>query len=376
MTVFSSTDLILFSLFCFAFLIQIYYYLFVFSRLAFYKQGDKDSVLPPVSVIICARSEQNNLSEHLAHILNQNYPEYEVVVVDDCSYDSTDEVLKKFSTQYPHLKIVTIKEDKHYTHGKKLAQLVGIKGAKYEHLLFTDADCKPVDKEWVKKMMGGFDEKTEIVLGYGAYEKTNKWLNKLIRFDTFYIALQYFSLALIKKPYMGVGRNLAYKKSLFFKNRGFASHYHLESGDDDLFVSEAATENNCRIEIDPASRTVSKAKTNYADWIKQKRRHITTGTYYDLRIKIGLGILTASPYLFFTFFILLLCTQTYFIIATACAFIVRYIVQMIIFNGAMKKLGEKDLLSFSILLELQLLFFYPIFLFTNIFSRKKNRWKS
>lgn len=371
-----TADIVLFSLFCLTFLIQLYFYLFLFRRLAYYEKPEGIS-LPPASIIICARSEQNNLSQHLSSVLDQNYPEYEVVVVDDCSYDNTGEVLEKFSGQYDHLKIATIKEDKYYTHGKKLAQLVGIKGAKYEHLLFTDADCKPVDKEWLRNMMNHFtNSETEIVLGYGAYEKTEGWLNKLIRFDAFYIALQYLSFALADKPYMGVGRNLAYKKSLFFRNRGFASHHHLESGDDDLFVNETATKNNCRIEIGKTSHTVSKPKTSYADWIKQKRRHITTGRHYHAGIKLWLGVLTVVPYLFFTLFVLLLVSQTHFLIAVLSVFLARYVVQMTIFSLVMKKLGEKDLLLFSPVLELELLFFYPIFLFANAFSWKKNKWRN
>jgi len=130
--------------------------------------------------------------------------------------------LEEFAKKNAHLRVVTIQEDEHHFHGKKFALMVGIKGAKYEHLLLTDADCKPASKNWITSMMGNFTTEAEIVLGYGAYEKTKGLLNKLIRFDSYYIALQYLSFALSRKTYMGVGRNLSYTKSLFFKHKGFA----------------------------------------------------------------------------------------------------------------------------------------------------------
>ena len=371
-----AVDIYLFVLFSIAFIAQLWYYLGNFRVLAFYKKNDGAKYSPPASIVICSKNELQNLKENLPSILTQNYPDYEVVVVNDCSFDGTDELLKQFSKQYEHLKIVTIKEDEHYQHGKKFAQMVGIKGTKHEHLLFTDADCKPMSNEWLKIMVSNFDNNTDIILGYGSYEKTKGWLNKLIRFDTFYIALQYLSFALINKPYMGVGRNLAYKKSLFFKHKGFASHYHIDSGNDDLFVNEAATKTNCKIEIDPAAQTISKPKKSYSNWIKQKRRHITTGSHYNNSTKMQLGLLTFNQYLFFMLFAALVIINTKFIIYAVSIFVLRYFVQMLIFNKAMQKLGEKNLLFLAPLLELELLLFYPVFLFANLFARKKNKWKS
>ena len=235
-----SVSFVLFCVFCFTILVLLWYYLYFFARVAFYKEPTSlvSNPTSPVSVIICAKNEDHNLPEFLPLILSQDYPDFEVVVVDDCSSDNTPDVLREFEKKYKHLKVITVKEDKKHHHGKKFAVMVGIKGAKNEHLLFTDGDCKPVDNQWIKKMMRSFTSpNTEIVLGYSKYEKLPGFLNKLIRFDTFHIALQYLSFAKAGSPYMGVGRNLAYKKSLFFKHKGFATHYHIESGDDDLFIN-------------------------------------------------------------------------------------------------------------------------------------------
>jgi len=371
-----ATEIYLFAIFCYAFIIQLWYYLFYFRVLGFYKKKDEVTHFPPASIIICAKNELQNLRENLPAVLTQNYSDYEVVVVNDCSYDGTDEMLKEFAKQYSYLKIVTIKEDEHYVHGKKFAQMVGIKGAKNECLLFTDADCKPASSDWLKTMVSNFDDKTDIVLGYGNYEKTKGWLNKLIRFDAFYIAVQYLSFALVNRPYMGIGRNLAYRKSLFFKHKGFASHYHIDSGDDDLFVNRAATKTNCKVEINPLAQTITKAKKSYSDWIKQKRRHITTAGYYTASTKILLGLLTISQYLFFFLLILLLLIKTKFVIPVLSAFVLRYFVQILIFSKTMNKTSEKDLLFLAPILELKLLFFYPVFLLSNLFARKKNKWKN
>lgn len=368
-----SFGLLFFILYGFALLVQLWYYLGYFSRLALYKKKELPSNTPPVSIIICARNEDHNIVEFLPHIFEQEYPEFEVVVVNDCSFDNTGDILKEFSKKHSNLKIVTIKQDDYYSHGKKVALMMGIKGATHEHLLLTDADCKPNSKDWVHNMMQHFTTETEIVLGYGGYEKQSGFLNKIIRFDTFMIALNFLSFALAGKTYMGTGRNLAYKKSLFFKMKGFASHYHIQSGDDDLFVNEAATKQNSKIEISIDSHTISRVKKTYKDWFHQKRRHVTTFKHYNAASKFRLGMISFSQYLFFASFIVLMIVQFNWILVLLL-FLVRLSIQLIIFNKSMKQLAEKDLLVISPIIELMLLVIYPMIALSNL-TRKKNNWK-
>jgi cellulose synthase/poly-beta-1,6-N-acetylglucosamine synthase-like glycosyltransferase len=368
-----SIGLVLFFLFCLSLTIQLWYYIGAFSKLAFYKKPDLINFSPPTSIIICARNEADNLAKFLPAMFEQEYPSFEVVVVNDCSYDHTGDFLKEFALQHSNLKIVTIQEDENSARGKKIALMLGIKGAKHEHLLLTDADCKPADKFWLRGMMQHFKPDTDIVIGYGAYEKQKGFLNKMIRFDTFMIALQYLSFALAGKTYMGTGRNLAYKKSLFFKLKGFASHYHIESGDDDLFVNEAVSKHNSSVQVNTTNHTISRVKTSLEDWIAQKRRHITTFANYSFISKLRLVFLAGSQYLFFaTFIALLLLNVGSFLIIFL--FILRLLIQIIIFKKSMAELGERDLLLLSPVIELILLFIYPLITVSNAFL-KKNKWK-
>lgn len=367
-----SFEFIVACVFLLALLFQLWYYLGIFSRVAFYKRKVKEFSPLPASIIICARNEEHNLVENLPMVLQQEYPEFEVLVVNDCSYDNTSDVLEEFSRKHSNLRVITIKEDENHSHGKKFALMVGIKGARYDRLLMIDADCKPAGKNWLNNMMQNLEGEKSIVLGYGAHEKTTGFLNKVIRFDTFYIALQYLGFALAKRPYMGVGRNLGYTKPLFFNNKGFATHYHIESGDDDLFINEVANKKNTAVEIDTESITTSKVKKTYKDWLRQKRRHITTFKFYKTSSKVRLLILNLSQYLFFISFITLMILQfeVYIVLST---FFFRILIQMLIFNGAMSKLKEKDLFILAPLLEIIIMFFYPMLGFTNLFIRK-NKW--
>lgn len=368
-----SWGLVAFCVFAFALLVQLWYYLGFFSRLAFYKKKELPAFTPPASIVICARNEDDNLVAFLPLVFEQDYHEFEVVVVNDCSWDNTADFLKEFAKKHSNLKIVTIKEDDNYSHGKKVALMMGIKGATHEHMLLTDADCKPNSKDWLRNMMQHFSSDTEIVLGYGAYEKHSGFLNKIIRYDTFIIALQYLSFALAGKTYMGTGRNLAYKKSLFFKMKGFASHYHIESGDDDLFVNEAATKQNSKIEISVDNHTISRIKKTFKAWFRQKRRHVTTFKFYNRASKFRLMMLSGSQILFFISFVAALIFQFLpWIVLSLFAF--RMLIQMIIFNKSMKQLAEKDLLLLAPVIEIVLLFVYPMIAISNLFI-KKNKWK-
>ncbi|MFL5752000.1 MAG: glycosyltransferase [Bacteroidia bacterium] len=368
-------ELVLLALFAFVFLLQLVIYLGTFSKLAFYKKTSTPlDQKPPVSIIMCARNEGDNLTEFLPKILTQDYPEFEVIVVNDCSLDNTEDVLREYSKIFTNLKTITIKEDGYYKTGKKFAMLVGIKGAKYEHLLMTDADCCPESEQWIARMMEGYAESKEIVLGYGAYRKESGFLNKLIRFDTFMIALQYLSLALKNKAYMGVGRNLSYKKELFFRHKGFSTHYHIKSGDDDLFINQAATVNNTAVVLDPESFTSSIPEKKLSAWWDQKKRHLSTAPLYKTSTKAKLGFFYTINYLFWSLFIVLLFFKNALFIALG-VFLLKIIVQMVIFSGAMRRLKEKDLLPWFILLDVVFLFLYPALHISKKFT-KPNKWKN
>ena len=298
---------IVYIVFVSAFVVQMLYYWGVFSRLAFYRKKASDkSLYRPVSVVISAKNEFLNLQQNLPLILEQEYPDFEVVIVNDCSDDDTDYLLRDLVKRYDKLKVVNITNNVNFFTGKKFPLSMGIKSAKNEFLLLTDADCRPNSKNWIHEMQSNYTDKTSIVLGYGAYEKKKGFLNKLIRYDSLRIAIEYFSLALSGFPYMGVGRNLSYTKKLFFENKGFTSHYRIKSGDDDLFINQAATSNNTRIEISTDSHTISEPKTNLNDWIKQKKRHLTTGKYYKTKHKFILGLFALSQLLFISGLIVLL----------------------------------------------------------------------
>jgi len=355
-------------------LVQLYYYLGIYSRLLFYRVKTVRAKKEPVSVIICAKNEELNLDKYLPYVLTQDYPDYEVIVVNDCSTDNTDMVIGKYIKQYPHLRTTTITEDKKFSHGKKLALTIGIKAAKNEILVFTDADCKPVSNQWLSKIQKNFSRQISIVIGYGGFFPRFSLLNNYIRYDTLIIALQYLSYKLAGFPYMGVGRNLAYRKSLFFEKKGFASHYHILSGDDDLFVNENADKSNTEIEISKESHTRSVPAGSFSQFIKQKKRHFVTGKYYKNIHKILLAGEQISRLVYYTAFTLLI-TKNILIEYVIGAFLFRMIIQMIVLKNAMIRLNEKHLLLSSL--------FYDVFsLITNFglyistrFRRGTRKWK-
>lgn len=211
--------LILLIVFGLSFLIQVFYYLYYYLAPANFRHTDASRKKNPVSVIICARNEADNLRNFLPAVLEQKYPEFEVVLVNDCSEDDSFNVLGEYLKKYPNLKVSNIIKDPKFTHNKKFAQFIGIKAAKNEILLFTDADCKPESDNWLEKMVSRFDDRIDFVLGYGGYFSKPGLLNKYIRYDCVVIAMQYFGMALRGVPYMGVGRNLAYRRSLFFEKK-------------------------------------------------------------------------------------------------------------------------------------------------------------
>ncbi|WP_298554991.1 glycosyltransferase [uncultured Algibacter sp.] len=355
-------------------IIQAIFYVFIFGRFAFLKPKKVTPKNIAVSVIICAKNEAKNLKAFLSSIIDQDYPDFEIVLINDSSNDSTLDVIHHFSKLHDNIKVVDVKGIEAFWGNKKYALTLGIKAAKNDFLLFTDADCKPASKYWLKEMSSHFSNKKSIILGYGSYSKIKKsLLNKLIRFETLITAVNYFSFTKFGLPYMGVGRNLAYTKKEFFDANGFINHIKIRSGDDDLFINQIATKENTAICFSKGSFTESLPKTTFKDWFKQKRRHVSTAKHYKTKHKALLALLYASNLLFWLFALILLLTLFNWKIAL-CLFIFRIILQFIILGASSKKLNELDLLIFLPFLEIFLIITQLTIFINNLIS-KPNHWK-
>ena len=351
-------------------LIILFYYLYFFLRLNFYKK-EKEAFNQPISIIICAKNELNNLKKNLPIILEQNYFDFEVIIVNDQSTDESKSFLDLLSKKYRKLSIVDIDDTVTHREGKKFALTLGIKTAKNEYLLLTDADCKPNSKNWAKNMVSNFNH-SEILLGYGSYKKTKGLLNKMVRFDTFNVAQQYLSFAIVGLTYMGVGRNLAYKRSHFFKNKGFASHIHIPSGDDDLFIQEIAKENTIAIEISKEAHTISEVIKTWKDWLYQKRRHLSTAPLYKIKFKLILALYPLSQILFWISIFLLLIFNTS-LFSLFLLLIIKLVASYLINYKTMRKLNIYDLYWIHPVYEVLLLLLQVNFVLLNLFSKPK-RW--
>jgi glycosyltransferase involved in cell wall biosynthesis len=368
-----SLGVLVFTAFTAVTFIQLFYYLYFFRRVAFYKLPAKEnSQQHPVSVIICARDEDEAISLNLPDVLAQEYPStHEVIVVNDNSFDDTKDILEELQKTFKKLQVIHLKQEAKLIAGKKYPLSIGIKEAKHEVMLLTDADCAPATEQWLYKMQDAFSNGVEVALGYGAYKKAPGFLNKAIRFETFHTALQYFGYALAGKPYMGVGRNLAYRKGLFFRNKGFSSINHIPSGDDDLFINQVATKHNTAVVLDPGAFTLSAPKTTWRDWRRQKSRHYSTGKFYKASHQALLGLYTAS---FFFFYPLLIASLLLFDWRFALLpFTLRLIVQGFIWNKAMKKLGEEDLFSLFLFWDVWQFFYYLIFA-PSLWKKPRKTW--
>jgi len=366
-------DWVLTGLFLFAFFIQLGYYLLVFLKLPLYKPEKKRKSRKGISVIICAKNEAKNLEQFLPRILEQDYPEYEVIVVNDSSTDTTEELLAELSVKHSHMRFTTIPANDKFLHGKKLAVTIGIKSAKYDHILLTDADCYPASNQWLQLMVSHFSKEKKIILGYGRYERRKGLLNLLIRYETVFSAMQYLSFAIKGVPYMGVGRNLAYEKDLFFKNKGFAKHYHISSGDDDLFINETSTRENTSVEFSPASHTISIPKTSLKSWIKQKKRHLSAGRHYSSSSRIRIACELISRILLYASFIAICITSPWYFIAAALLGILL-ILKLVVFKLNLRRLDEKFLLLLLLLFDPILPLILGVIWFSTIFETKYQPW--
>jgi glycosyltransferase involved in cell wall biosynthesis len=362
-------------------LIQLFYYLFVFSRLIGYNSRTvSDSHLPPVTVIVCAWNELENLKELLPLLDSQEYPEFEVLVLDDRSADGTHDYLKKHVFDWDHVRFIRIDtEHKHIT-PKKYALSVGMKHARYPVALMTDADCRPAGPHWIASMAAQITSSKEIVLGFSPYVRKKGILNWFIRSETFYTAVQYLSFARTGWPYMGVGRNLLYLTELFFAQRGFYAHKGVVGGDDDLFMNQAATGTNTAINLDPESFVYSEPKATWREWFIQKRRHLSVGKLYKTRNKILVGLLSFSHLGVWIAGLVclaegLLRQDMLFMQVAGAVWAVRWLVQWVVWGMINHRLGRTIEGYTFLLMDLAFFIYYLIVGFVLLGRNNKVQWR-
>lgn len=362
---------IFFWLFVLTTAVQLFFWLGIFSKLAFYKPTELlDNEQAPVSVIICARNEAENLSKNLHHFLNQNYRSFEIIVVNDHSVDKTRDVVLNFQTKFPNLHLI---ENSSTLPGKKAALTEGIKAAFSQIIVVSDADCRPASADWLATMQNAIKGETQIGLGYSPFYVEKNFLNRFIRFEAVYTAIQYFSFALTGSPYMGVGRNLIYHKSLFYQTRGFHKHIHIASGDDDLFVNAVANNSNTKIIIDPKAFVFTQPKVSWRGYYYQKSRHLTTATSYKGIHQLALGALALSHAGHYVLGLALLMSgKMVFIIFLI--YLVRIGVVSWTYHRTLQKLQDPALMKWVPLLDALYVCYYFIFA-PALVNGKKIPWK-
>ena len=351
--------------------IQVTYFLCFYHFLSHKKKTNSTHEELPISVVICAKNEAKNLPKLLPSIVDQVYTTFEIILINDGSTDATLELMESYRNKHSNIKIVNVMRNEAFWGSKKYALTLGIKSASYEHLVFTDADCQAKSNYWIREMSSCFSDEKSIVLGYGKYASKKTFVNVLIRFETLLTVLQYMTYAKLGAPYMGVGRNLAYRKSEFFKTKGFSTHMNVASGDDDLFIQEAATKTNTTYTIATDSHTISEPPLTFKAWFRQKRRHVSTSSYYKFKHKLFLGLFFLTKVMFYSLAVVL----CFFNWTLAVPIALLYVVACwTVLGHTAKKLEEKNLIAYIPLLELSLLLFQFSIFITNIFS-KPTHWK-
>ena len=327
---FNTAELILLSAAGVLLIVQLIYYLGLYNRIHTHNLAvGKDEVhfgreLPPLSVVICARNESENLRRNLPAILKQDYPDFEVIVINDGSTDESEDLLSELEEEYPNLYHSFTPDSARYISRKKLALTLGIKASKYDWLVFTEADCTPVSDKWLRRIARNFTPSTDIVLGYSGYERGKGWLH-----------------------------NLAYRKELFFKVKGFSTHLNMQRGEDDLFINQIANENNTRVETSPDSVIRMQPVERYKDWKEEKVSYMATARFYKGSQRWLLGLETATRLLFYVACLsgIVFGILSFHWLAAGLAlllWIVRYSAQAYVINKTANEMGDNRSYYFTL----------------------------
>lgn len=366
--------LILYALFIGAVVLQLSYYILVFSRLSYSREPHYEpESYPPVSIVICARNEADNLRQYLKVVMIQHYPKFEVIIVNDQSTDNTVDVVADYFKRNDNIRLFNIKQGEKPMPGKKFALKIGVEAAQYDIVVVTDADCKPASAHWLEHLVGAYLSDTDFVLGYSPFYRYKGLLNMLVRYENVMTATQYLSFAQAGMPYMGVGRNMSFRKKVFTGWKDNSAGSRKQSGDDDLFVNAQAKGSTTALSLHKDAFTFSEPKRTWGEWIRQKSRHISSATHYKFHHKALLFLFALSDFLFYTTFIALCILSAIPLFILLSGFFViacKHIVTVRINN----KLEQRDLSGWLWLLD-PLYVVYLFYIFMVSLFRPNHEWK-
>lgn len=339
--------------------VQLLYYLCLYNRIHTRSRALKRQEvhfaqeLPPLSVIIYAREEVENLRRNLTAVLEQDYPNFEVIIINDGNADESEDYLTQLEEKYPNLYHSFVPSSSRYISHKKLAITLGVRASKHDWLVFTEANCLPDSNQWLRTLARNFTPHTQIVLGYSGYERGKGWLHKRVSFDNLFHAMRYLGYALAGRPYIGIGRNMAYRKELFYAQKGFSAHLDLQRGDDDLFINKAATPENTRVETDADAIVRVQPVYRAKDWREEKVNYAMTAHFYKGPQRYLSGMETGTRLLFYAAWIGAVAVGIMHLHwLTVClgflAFVLRYAVQAFVINRTAADLKEKRRYYFTL----------------------------
>ncbi|TDQ29767.1 glycosyltransferase [Tenacibaculum caenipelagi] len=352
--------------------IQIVYYL-SFSLFVFQKQENTlSNTNIPVSVIVYVKNNAKTLAEYIQNLTKQKHPNFEIVMVNNASNDTTLEIIENLQLEYPNIKVVNVKNTEAFWANKKYALTLGVKAATYEYLLFTELGSKALSKNWIDEITCYFSQEKSIVIGYQKLKRKKKsFSNLLFRFDHLSNTIQAFSYAKFGAPYKATNHNLAYTKEEFFKVNGYINHLALFMGEGDLFLKDAATNQNTIVATTPNSFVCSTKYLSFKEWFLQQKKQSILFSLYKPKHKFLLSFFKLSKFLFY---VLAVCI-TYINWKIALPLIISYyLIQYIIVGKLATKLQERNTILLLPLLEVCLVLLQIIIFISNQISKPKH-WK-
>ncbi len=374
----NTTTLVLLVLLGVTFIVLSLYYGLIFLRVACYKNKKiptPDEVsngdFPSVSVVIVAHNEAEFLKESLPYLLEQDYPDYEVVVVDYTSHDDTPFVLRVCSENYPILKPVSFPEDVNMFRGKKYPLSIGIKSATKDVILLTEPDCVPKDFSWIREMMCGYMRGASMVMGYGLVKQERGLLNALQQYENLSFTASYVGMTIMGNPYTATGRNLSYRRDFFFSRGGFISHYSIPDGADDLFVNQNANKSNCAFVLQPGAAVEREAHRTFGMWHLERKSRYSTRHCYSIADKFRLAIYPLALAGFYAILTVLLCKALFPWQLLVALLVVKIAWQSVSTTLLAKRFTVKKIQFFSFFFELYFLIANTI-LYLITLRKKKN----
>ena len=366
------TEMVLLAAYAGVFIIQMYFLLGVYLKLAWHKKENFNPAPHQVTIMLSLRNEEERIREMMTKFTELPFEDYQVMVINEVSEDNTLEILNVLAETNPRIKVTSLSQETRFM--EKQAINIGLKGAQSPWIVQLPPTTGSISQEWLTKLTGLLDKDTDAVIGYTNVERNKGFRNLLCRMERFHQFMLSGSWILAGMPFVFSENNVLFNKSMYFDTLGFRQKLNRNFANLELIFNENFKPNRIKVSTHADLSVREQVEDDRGDHLKliKKAVQIRKTLNWSKKFTLFLDDFTKIALTGLTISLLIILTEYW--ITFTFMLVIYYILLLIIVIKLLNRLKERKIFvsSFAYILIKPIINWW--FFWSTYLIHRRNRW--